>query len=41
MMGCAKMGMDFSIGCPEEYKPDEKIVPMLKKWQKQMDVKWL
>lgn len=26
MMGCAKMGMDFSIGCPEQYKPDEKIV---------------
>lgn len=28
MMGCAKMGMDFSIGCPEQYKPDEKITAM-------------
>ncbi len=28
MMGCAKMGMDFSIGCPEGYAPDEKIVAM-------------
>ncbi|AOH53906.1 ornithine carbamoyltransferase [Peribacillus muralis] len=26
MVGCAKMGMDFSIGCPEDYKPDEKVV---------------
>ncbi|CAH0226138.1 Ornithine carbamoyltransferase [Peribacillus sp. Bi96] len=26
MVGCAKMGMDFSIGCPEAYKPDEKVV---------------
>lgn len=28
MMGCAKMGMDFSIGCPESYQPDEKIVAL-------------
>ena len=41
MMGCAKMGMDFSIGCPEHYKPDEKIVAYLKKKQKLMDVKLL
>ncbi|MGE7602023.1 ornithine carbamoyltransferase [Peribacillus sp. NPDC097675] len=26
MVGCAKMGMNFSLGCPEGYKPDEKIV---------------
>lgn len=31
MMGCAKMGMDFSIGCPESYKPDEKIVALSQK----------
>lgn len=31
MMGCAKMGMDFSIGCPEGYKPDEKIVALAQK----------
>ncbi|MGG4267006.1 ornithine carbamoyltransferase [Peribacillus simplex] len=26
MVGCAKMGMDFSIGCPKSYEPDEKVV---------------
>ena len=31
MMGCAKMGMDFAIGCPEGYKPDEKIVALSQK----------
>lgn len=30
MVGCAKMGMNFSIGCPEGYKPDEKIVAYAK-----------
>lgn len=30
MVGCAKMGMDFSIGCPEGYAPDEKIVSYAK-----------
>ena len=28
MMGCAKMGMNFSIGCPEGYEPDEKVVAL-------------
>lgn len=31
MVGCAKMGMDFSIGCPDAYKPDEKVVAYAKK----------
>ncbi|WP_057912439.1 ornithine carbamoyltransferase [Peribacillus muralis] len=31
MVGCAKMGMDFSIGCPEAYKPDEKVVTYAQK----------
>ncbi|MGE6378855.1 ornithine carbamoyltransferase [Peribacillus muralis] len=31
MVGCAKMGMDFSIGCPEDYKPDEKVVNYARK----------
>ncbi|MGE7781414.1 ornithine carbamoyltransferase [Peribacillus sp. NPDC097264] len=30
MVGCAKMGMNFSIGCPEGYKPDEEIVAYAK-----------
>lgn len=30
MVGCAKMGMNFSLGCPEGYKPDEKIVAYAK-----------
>jgi len=31
MVACAKMGMDFSIGCPDGYKPDEKIVALAQK----------
>lgn len=30
MVGCAKMGMNFSLGCPEGYKPDEEIVAYAK-----------
>ncbi len=36
MIGCAKIGMDFSIGCPEGYKPDEKIVAMAQNLQKKV-----
>jgi ornithine carbamoyltransferase len=30
MIGCAKVGMDFSIACPEGYKPLDKVVEMAK-----------
>lgn len=30
MVGCAKMGMDFSLGCPIGYTPDEEIVAYAK-----------
>lgn len=30
MIGCAKMGIDFAIGCPEGYKPNEKLVKLAK-----------
>ncbi|WP_285767590.1 ornithine carbamoyltransferase [Peribacillus sp. SI8-4] len=31
MVGCAKMGVDFSLGCPDDYKPDEKVVAYAQK----------
>ena len=31
MVGCAKMGMDFSIGCPPAYNPNPQIVDYAKK----------
>ncbi|MGE7764107.1 ornithine carbamoyltransferase [Peribacillus sp. NPDC096540] len=31
MVGCAKMGMDFSIGCPDSYKPDVNVVAYAQK----------
>ena len=30
IVGCIKMGMEFSIACPQEYKPDAEII----KWPK-------
>ncbi|HHU77856.1 MAG TPA: ornithine carbamoyltransferase [Clostridiales bacterium] len=30
MIACSKLGMDFSIGCPEGYEPDEEITAMAK-----------
>jgi len=30
MLGCSKVGMDFAIGCPADYMPDEKVVAWAK-----------
>lgn len=35
MVGCAKMGMDFSIGCPDNYKPDVNVVAYAQKVAKE------
>ncbi|AXN40179.1 ornithine carbamoyltransferase [Peribacillus butanolivorans] len=35
MVGCAKMGMDFSIGCPDNYKPDVDVVAYSQKVAKE------
>lgn len=31
IVGCIKMGMEFSIACPQEYKPDAKIIKWAEK----------
>ena len=39
MIGCAKIGMDFSVACPEGYKPNEEIVAMAQKFAEESGAK--
>lgn len=35
MIACAKVGMDFSIACPDGYKPNEKVTDMVLEFAKE------
>ena len=39
MIGCAKVGMDFSIACPEGYKPDEEVTKLAYDFAKETGAK--
>jgi ornithine carbamoyltransferase len=39
MIGCAKIGMDFSVACPEGYKPNEEIVAIAQKFAEESGAK--
>ncbi len=39
MIGCAKIGMDFSAACPEGYKPNEEMVAMAQKFAEESGAK--
>ncbi len=34
LIGCSKMGMNISVGCPRDYQPDGKILEMSKNYAK-------
>lgn len=39
MIGAAKVGMDFSVACPDGYKPEEKVVNMALEFAKESGAK--
>ena len=39
MIGCTKVGMDVSVVCPEDYKPDEKITSKVQELSKKHGTK--
>ncbi len=39
MIGCTKMGMDVSVVCPDDYRPDEKITKKVLEIAKEMGTK--
>ena len=41
MIGSAKIGMDFSVACPDGYKPNEAIIEMALKFAKETGAKSL
>ena len=39
MIGCAKIGMDFSVACPDGYEPNEEIVAIAQKFAEESGAK--